>query len=313
MMETGATPHSPSARKSQAVARAVLALLLGLGVWLTRTISINPVEEAQVELPVGILGALPEGMAPRPEPDKVTITVLGRITSVSPERLRAALAAQVDPSTVDATGHVVVTVSGDVPGVDILRITPETISLRALDSKLVAVRVRVTGPEASDVPMPAPSPSEVKVTGPKEIVDRVVAVEAQVRAPALLRQGWEDSYYILLLGEGDKSIDQTQVTIEPARVRVNAAVPSVLVRVTPVTTGVPDGGRRLGNVTVTPRSIQVSGPSEMLQTLTGIETAPIDLTGHASSFEVATSLRPPEGITPYRESTVKVSIEILGP
>jgi YbbR domain-containing protein len=313
MMETGATPHSPSARKSQAAARAVLALLLGLGVWLTRTISVNPVQEARVELPVTILGVLPEGMAPKPEPDKVTITVLGQSASVGAERLRASLAAQVDPSAIDSTGQVVVTVSGDVPGVDVLNVSPETISLRTLDSKLVTVRVRVTGPDASSVPTPAASPSEVKITGPKEIVDRVVAVEAQVRAPALLRQGWDDSYYILLLGEADKSVDQTQVTLEPARVRVNAAVPSVSVHVTAVTTGAPDAGKRLGRVTVAPPSIQVSGPPEQLQALTSIETAPIDLTGRASSFEVTTSLRPPDGITPYRESTVKVSIEILGP
>ncbi len=313
MTDLGATPHSSSARRSQALVRAILAIVLGIGIWVTRTISVNPVVERTVEMPVTVVGAVPEGMSTKPEPDKVSITVLGPSDSIDPERLQAELTAQVDPASMDASGRVVVTIAGDVRGVDVLSIAPEVISLRTLDSKLVAVRVRVTGPDASTVPAPKPSPAEVKVTGPKDIVDRVSVVEAQVWAPALLRQGWDDSHYILLLTQDSKSLEATDVTLEPSRVRVNATVPSVETPVRAVTSGTLAEGLELGRITVTPPSVQVSGPPELLQSLAAVETAPIDLTGRTGPFEISTSLRPPEGITPYRESTVKVSVEIRKP
>jgi hypothetical protein len=313
MSDLGATPHSVSARRTQFVIRTVLAVLIGLGIWLARTITINPTIDGQIELAIRVVGTVPEGVTLKPEPDKVTLDVRGRRESVQSAELTRYLSAQVRAEDLTPQGDGPVTIIGEAPGVDRLGFSPVRVALRTLDSKLVPVKVRITGPDAANVTAPTASPAEVKVTGPKDVIDRVVAVEAQVRAPSLARQGWDDSYDIALLAEGEKVLDPAQVTFEPSRVRVDAEAPSVAVTVKAVTVGSLAGDRRLGTVKIEPVKVRVSGPPEKLAGLTEIETAPIDLTGHDATFVVSVSLRPPDGLTPYRESTVKVTVEVLGP
>jgi YbbR domain-containing protein len=313
MADLGTTPHSPSARRTQFAVRTVLAVLIGIGVWLSRTIIANPTIEAPVELSISVVGTIPEGVTLKPEPDTVSVTVRGRRESVQAESVKRYLRAEVRAEDLSPQGDGPVTIVGQAPGVDRLSCSPERVTLRTLDSKLVPVRVRITGPDAATVTAPTASPAEVKVTGPKDVIDRVIAVEAQVRAPSLARQGWDDSYDIALLAEGERVLDPAQVTFEPSRVRVNAEASSVEVTVKATTVGSLAVGRRLGAIRIEPAKVRVSGPPEKLAGLTEIETAPIDLAGHDATFVTSVSLRPPEGLTPYRESTVQVTVEVLGP
>src|SRR5690606_12717867 len=59
-----------------------------------------------------------------------------------------------------------------------------------------------------------------------------------------------------------------------------------------------------------PRTVQVTGPLEVLQTLDAVETDPIDITGASTTLARSVRIQLPEGVKAERE-TVNVMIQIV--
>lgn len=307
---TSTPARKPSLRRSQIVFRWVLAILGGVAIWALRTVAANPTVSGEVTLPVRVTGVEQGGARLEPDPHEVNVTVLGRRDAIADELLQQRISAIVAAKDLTEAGDAPVTLLGAVPGVDLIGVAPERVALRALDSKIVPVRARATGPDAGSVTGAVASPSELKVTGPQDVIQRIVAVEAQVRAPTLLRQGWDDSYDIVLLGEGERMLDPTGVTLDPSRVRVEANALTAEVRVKVVLSGMPGEGQKVLSAEAEPARLRLSGPPELLNGLTEVETDPVDISGHTASFDTRVSIRPPKGLTPYRDSTVVVVVKL---
>jgi YbbR domain-containing protein len=102
-----------------------------------------------------------------------------------------------------------------------------------------------------------------------------------------------------------ESINPNQITIEVDR-RADKQL-----RVEPVFTGEPAAGAVLGQVTMVPAEVVVEGPASRLGRLDHVETQPIDLDGHALSFEETVAVVSPDPLVQIQQpARVKVRVPL---
>lgn len=101
-------------------------------------------------------------------------------------------------------------------------------------------------------------------------------------------------------------------SISPNQVRVEIdRRESKQLRVEPTFTGEPAAGAMLGQVTVTPAEVVVEGPASRLAGVDHVETVPIDLDGHALSFEESVPVSSPDPLVQVVQPTrVRVRIPL---
>jgi len=314
-----AAGHHESRRSR--LGRLLLAVVLGCGLWLWRTVKTNPVEIYETPVNVAVTGLEGEkNVEASTEPSSVRVKLRGRRSELAPLRSSQGLVRGAVPlnATDSRSGAAAVKVTVPLGDIVVDSVTPSevTYSVRELDTKKVPVRVRVIPSRSPATPEPQASPDKVDVTGDKSAVERIVAVVAVVREEDLLSRGWADSlvrpvdaYDLYADGPYDPKVE-----IKPANVRVQIQLENVspTVEVTPELTGLPPGGYTVEGYSVSPTRLQVSGAREALAKMAGhISTEPIDLSGHMDSFDAKVSLRPPDGVTPIGRNTVTVTVRIV--
>lgn len=124
----------------------------------------------------------------------------------------------------------------------------------------------------------------------------------------------EPGRHSLSLGSGDVSL--------PANLRVESVTPNQItvevdrrtdkqLRIEPVFTGEPAAGAVLGQVTMVPAELVVEGPASRLARLDHLVTQPIDLDGHALSFEETVGVVSPDPLIQIQQpARVKVRVPL---
>jgi len=198
--------------------------------------------------------------------------------------------------------------------VRVVSLSPPTLTYRLtrLDRKMVKVQTELRGTpiEGVDFSGIVCQPPEVEVVGPKSVVDAVESVRTIVRHIDLVNQDTVESKVRPIDAQG-RTLDDPELTV--MRPTVVVSLPPVepkTVRVSVATVGrIPDGYRVAG-IEVSPEEVPVRGQPGVLERLTEIQTAPLDITNLRESARVSLSLRPPEGVTPLDVSSVDVRVTI---
>jgi YbbR domain-containing protein len=315
--------HPPPRRRYAAfgVARGLriaLAVVLGVSLWLLRTVMTNPIEVQEVTLQVEVTGIDPgETARPKTTPSQVTVRLRGQRSALTPVRSDPKwLRAVVDVAGLPRpTGTARLQIRPRTPGVEVVSISPGPqvdYALTSEDTKTVEVWIRVSPQRSPDTPEPSASPMNVKVTGPKEVISRVQGVLAVVGERALIEQGWLDRPVRAVDAAGNL-VDDPKVTLDPPSVRVEIplSVVSPSVAIEPQITGRPADGFKVVGSRCKPSRVQVAGAKADIDKLAGyMPTEPVDLSGRTGTFEAKVSLRPPQGVTPLGVSDVTVSVTI---
>jgi YbbR domain-containing protein len=156
----------------------------------------------------------------------------------------------------------------------------------------------------------------VVLSGPESQIEALDPRQVSVRVDLA---GTEPGRHALSLGPGDvslppnlrvESVAPNQITIEVDRRAVKQ------VRIEPVFTGEPAAGAALGQVTMVPAEVVVEGPSSRLARLDHVETQPIDLDGHALSFEETVGVVSPDSLIQIQQPArvrVRVPLKITQP
>lgn len=301
--------------------RLALAVIVGTALWTWRTIANNPVVEQAFELAVGFEPVQPDARAKHEaRPATVTATVRGRREQLRELRASPAgmIAAYLDVRSLTApTGRAQVQTRSAVRNVTIMSVVPDTVSysIREQDEKYVEVRVRVRGPGAEEAQGKAKvSPDRVKVSGPRDVVDRIVAAEVTVSAETLSNEQYVDRV-ARAIDENDEFVYDEGLVLAPSEVRVSIPASTVrptFVPVEPVVVGRPAPGYAYnGKVEVSPATVQVQGPPDILRGLKSIKTQPIDITGRATDLVAAkVTLETPSSVAPVDVSQVEVTVRI---
>lgn len=153
------------------------------------------------------------------------------------------------------------------------------------------LQVLLSGPE-----------SQISTLDPRQVSVRVDLSEVNPGA------------HTLSLGPDDVSLPPNlrveSITPNQVRVEIDRRETKQL-RVEPTFTGEPAAGAVLGQVTVVPAEVVVEGPASRLTGVDHLETVPIDLDGHALSFEETVPVTSPDPLVQVQQPTrVRVRIPL---
>jgi YbbR domain-containing protein len=294
-----------------------LALVLAVTIWVVALYQENPPVIGVFEgIPIEVLN-VPEGMIILGGVEKEA-KVEVRAPRRSWEKLRSnKFLASVDLSGMSAGMHdVEVQVTCSDKDVEILNVEPSEMSIRLEEFKEreMDVEVRTVGRPAVGYlsKEPVAIPSNVMVSGPSSLVDKVAMVVAQVN----LRDARRDvRRYVSLFpknAKGDliKGIELNPSTVE-VRVPVEQKIGYKEVSVRAILSGTEAPGYWISDISVEPSTVTVKGSPEAISEMGGyLETVPLDISGASSDVVEKVALVAPEGISILWEGGVLVKVII---
>ena len=299
----------------------LLALVLGLSVWVSAVTSADP-NEVRIypdPIPLEIVGNDPSLIITSNIPPEIEITL--RAPRSVWERLTAqegSVQATLDLSGLGAgEHHVDIQVRVLVRPYQIVLADPETVTVmlepnatRSLHLDLTINGLPAIGYQAGDVTL---NPTEVVISGPESIVNQATHARVFVNLDGA-RENIEQSNSIQIVDENKTIIRGLTITPETVQVTVpvsqQGGFRDVAVKV--VVTGQIAAGYRLENISVFPPVVTVfSADSELVNSLPGIlETQPLDLQDANEGITTRLALSLPENVTLVGAQTVQVTVGI---
>ena len=190
------------------------------------------------------------------------------------------------------------------PDIQILEVTPQivTVQLDPLITKIVPVEIeRGEVPDGLEVGTETATPSTVTVSGPKTIVDQVVAARADVVIQPSGIDVDEDVVLVPVDAVGDA---RSPADVAPTTARISICVFSEpetrTLPVSPVVTGTPAAGFEIDEISVEPATVLVEGDADPLAALASVDTEPVSVSGLWRRRRSKLSWRCPRG---SRQST----------
>lgn len=298
------------------LARALFSVALAIVLWGWVTNQDDPViDQPFTGIVPTITGKSADLVLDETRIPTVTVTVRGprsEVNRLNPFDLQVTL----DLSEIKQPGNNSVEVNALVKGRHVARVqnvSPETVAITT--DRLVAKTFPLEIEKGSPVPPYSignvdPNPKQVEVRGTTALVSQV----ARVVLPVSLgdrRDNFEAQFTPEARDAAGARVNG--LTIEPGSVSATVAVDRVgrTVSIVPNIQGVPADGFRVGNPRVSPPSVTVDGPADVLAQLIVVSTIPIDVTGRSeafSVFDVALSL--PAGTRVVDRNPVNVEVPI---
>lgn len=294
--------------------RLVLSLVVALALWAFVTASENPeglatfndlrVEVRGLDAGYAIATTLPTAQVRvryRPDP-------LLRGPSMNP-------VAYVDLSGLGVGRHSVPVQVELPPGPVRWEVSPNTVEVVVEKLVTVTVPVKVTvmdrAPFGFTAGPPQTSPSQVQVSGPESLVERVVAAVAPVSLEARQATLEGDVTPMPVDAQGQRL---TGLKVEPDRVHVILPLVQEVgyktVPVKPVLKGEPASGYLVSAIVVTPQTVTIYGDPTSITGVDSVETRPVDITGAKENVHSTVQLVAPEGIAITGNSEVAVTVEL---
>ena len=213
---------------------------------------------------------------------------------------------------VEVTVRVEVTGAG---GVEIVEVSPGrvTVSLETVTSKAVPVQVKLAGaPPLGYAASPATVlPEQVMVSGPESLVNLVEAAVADVNLTGV-RVSLRQVFSIIARDRHGGDIDG--VNLQPITVEVDLPIVqeefSTVYAVTTPFRGAPADGFTVEGVRVDPTFVTVSGPIEVLQSISTVATEEVDIDGASSDVIRIVGLRLPTGASVQGQESVTVQVSV---
>jgi YbbR domain-containing protein len=168
--------------------------------------------------------------------------------------------------------------------------------------------VGLEGPLALDGPQRETVDVQVRAT--RWAAERVTPASVRVRIDvAGLHEGdnlvqlWPDSV------QAPPGVRVTRVAPAWTTVRVVQAA-TRKVRVVPQVYGRPAAAHVLGQVVVTPATVEIRGPRTTIESRVAVDTLPVDVSGYRDAVTRTVGLALPESVYPVDRRTVEVTVEI---
>ena len=289
----------------------LLSLLAAIVMWFFIMRDQNPVMEVTYTVPVQVQN-LKDNYIIEDAPDTVKIVLSGprdTIISMKADNLRA----YIDASGVKP-GQNNVTIGFMPPsGMSLVEIKPDTITINVDEfaARKIPVEIVPIGKFSDDIAFKSVTvvPKEVTVSGRKQLVNAVNKVVMKVNIAGQTKnfsavstlEAWDVSGNVL---DVHINPNQGQAQYELNLLRKDKAVP-----ITVPTVGAVLDGYEVKSVSVTPTQLTVTGREEMIDSVTEIQTEPVDLTGATKSIQGNYNLVLPSGVN-SNTTTVHVKVDI---
>lgn len=298
-----------------------VAFILALLVWMSAVVSADPNVLLPLEQPIPIefIGKNPALKIMGEYVDEVAVTIEApRSVWESLNSESSLVRAWVDLSGV-TPGEYLLPIQIEINSnlARLIRQDPDqiTITLEALVARAVPISLATTGEPllGYEFGTPVLTPSEVTISGPSSLVDRVRQARVQLDL-AGATESITRSLSVTALDANGRAV--SGVTVTPAAVHVSQPITllggyrNVIVKV--VTSGIVANGYRLTNYFASPASVVVfSSDPRVVEALPGyVETLPLDLNGATDDFEALLELNLPDNVTAVTDSRVLVQVSI---
>jgi len=187
-----------------------------------------------------------------------------------------------------------------------------TVDLDRLGSKTIDVVVdHDQAPEGLELGEVTVTPSQVQVSGPASVIERVVSARASV---IIQPSGIDVDQDINLVAIDELGEAVGQVDVEPRAAHITIPVfsdrESRTLPVNPVISGDPAAGFEIAAVTVDPLTVLVEGDADQLAELVRVDTVLIPLSGVSSDRTVSVALALPTGVLAVGDDQISVSITL---
>jgi hypothetical protein len=147
------------------------------------------------------------------------------------------------------------------------------------------------------------------VSGPKTIVDQVVAARADVVIQPSGIDVDEDVALIPVDAVGDaRSPADVSPTTARISIRVFSEPETRTLPVSPVVNGTPASGFEIDSITVDPSTVLVEGDADPLAALARVDTSPVSVSGLSETQTFETDLALPEGIEAVDAGPIRVTV-----
>lgn len=157
---------------------------------------------------------------------------------------------------------------------------------------------------------PIVSPESASVSGPRDRVNLVRRLVVNA-VPKRVGDEVDEDASIVALDANNQPV--SGVTVRPSHARVVVKLAPVTltktVLVMPVWKGKPDANVAIEEITVEPRTVVISGKSEVLARVHSVETEPIDIDNLTSDITIVVALRPIDGVQ-LTTSNVRISLRV---
>lgn len=199
-------------------------------------------------------------------------------------------------------------------GIDVLEVTPNKINvtIEELIEAVKPIKVNFVGKfddgiEAGQV---LTKPQEIQVSGAKSDVDAVDHIQTDISASKLTEDGTTlqtKAYAVNRMGDIVQNVRLSSVYIDVAAKLYKVKEVPLSVEITGEVAPIYE----VTNINV-PSSIKIKGPKEILDTITELVAAPVDISDTSSTSKLPVSIKLPGNIEPangYEDLTVDISIK----
>ncbi len=311
------------------------ALVLAIVFWAV-VIASDPtltIEKTIVDATVTVLGAEAlrnRGFIVVDDLAKEPITVKMRIQVKQGDYTRAtaqSFSPRLDLSQIASSGkqELKFTASSDLGKV--LSIEPESIALDVdtyVPPTRVPIVVRETGEAKEPIWFDPPTvdPGQIYVSGPQALVRRVKRAVVSLPVDSLSANQANDVLALPITLEDENGVPISSSLVRITSESINIANVNLHVKVYPVReipisvdtayTGVPAHGYKVGSVTLSPATVEVAAPKDVLDALETLHfTSPLDISGQTVSQISTSPLRGLTGMAHVSTAEAALMVEIL--
>jgi YbbR domain-containing protein len=291
----------------------VVCSFIALVTWVGVVYAGNPPETRLLTVPVPQSAIPAQFVLVHPVQD-IAVRIGGDENTLASLNTATALSVIVAWSSVTHTGTYAIpmTVINNDPAIELIEPpTTVTVDVDAFESKSVPVTIVQTNPPPVGYQSGAEqvTPSSVVIEGPAR---ELAGVQARVTVDlATQKANFQADLRVLAYDAkgarlNDVGINRTNVSVSIA---ISADVTQRLVAIIPRTEGTAPPGHYLAAFTVSPLTIEVTGPQDLLNGLDSLSTSPVFLNGIFGTDTQSVSLVLPAGVT-AAASKVTVTIDI---
>lgn len=162
--------------------------------------------------------------------------------------------------------------------------------------------------EGFEAEQPTVSPKTVKITGAKDVIDKISYVRAALNVNKNIDADITKDAWVQVL---DRNFNKLDVSVNPGTVQVNIPVknPSKTVPITINPTGKEQDGVVIDSISTDPKNVTIYGKSDVLKTIDAL-TLDVDISKIAKDTDLTVPLKSPKDVNKLDPGTVKVKVKV---
>jgi len=162
--------------------------------------------------------------------------------------------------------------------------------------------------EGFEAGQPTVDPKTVKITGAKDVIDKISYVRAALNVNKNVDADITKNAWVQVL---DRNFNKLDVSVDPGTVQVTVPVknPSKTVPITINPTGTEKDGVVIDSISTEPKNVTIYGRSDVLKSMDAL-TLDVDISKIDKDTDLTVPIKSPKGVNKLDPGSVKVKVKV---